>query len=934
MPTAPSTRRRSRNPVTPMSPTAFPDPWAPATAPEPTPPRGHGPLPHHSREQDTLSLLLDGLAAGQSCVVTLTGRPGHGQNALVRWSARLARSRGLRVLGARAVPAESQRRHSVAAQLLSVLGVSVHDGPAPVLRAARRHPLLLVLQDAQWADPDSLHWLHALLRRSATAPLAVLASGSDTSVRGPGWRCLASGSPDPDSAHELVLRPPSPADAARTVRAVCGVEGEPEFTAAALRTSAETPAVLHAALRQFTRGGHLPVAPRIAELEAVGRVVLDDHIGRVLRGLPPETVAALRVLAVAGPVLDFPAVCVLAGLGHLAEARLRAVLDATGFIRTTGECPRVGTEAALRVLAGMEATERADLHAAVARLARRTGATDQEVGGLLLHSRPVDAPWAAPVLHRGSAAAQRAGDHARAAALLARALREPLDEEPRARTTLDLAAAELITAPEAGIRRIGELTRARASSRSALRLHALDLGLAAGDTDGMRRAAAEARPAAGAEEQQALVALFWAPDPADREHAERVVPRMPPLPTQPADPIQAGPRAWQLALAGEGLTTVQDLARTALARPARDALVLPYLAACEALCLTGDHEEADAGLSALLTGIRADGRRIAAPRILAARAELNLRRGLLAAAEQDIDAAERALPRPSTPPAVTAQLRAVRIVVDLERGDTARAGALAAEPVREAARHSAYWPQLLFARALSAAAEDPVEAVHLLRECGRLLLHRNHVNPALLPWRSTAARVLRSIGQEAEAHRLAAEELRLARRWGAAGPVGWAELNAGPAAAHDGPARARYAAGLLGRGPAGPAYQRALADLAAAELTAEGSRHAAAAAVAELTALTATYPSGPMARSARLLGAELSPGQCAGSVPPAAWSELSPPDARTATLAAHGHSNTQIAELLSLSRRAVELRLSRVYRTLRIGGREELRVLVRDMEGR
>ncbi|MGW7355323.1 helix-turn-helix transcriptional regulator [Streptomyces sp. NPDC054802] len=917
-----------------MSLSVFPDLPLPVAPPEPAPRGADGPLSHHSREQDTLSLLLDGLAAGRSCVVTLTGRPGYGQNALARWCARLARARGLRVLTARAVPSESGMRHGVAAQLLTGLDASVHAGPAPVLRAARRHPLLLVLQDAQWADPDSLHWLLALIRRSATAPLAVLASGSDASVLGPGWRGLAAASPDPDSACELVLAPPSFADAVRTVRAVCGVEGESEFTAAALRTSAAIPAVLHAALRQFARRGHLPVAPRIAELEAVGRAALDDHIGRVLRGLPPETVAALRVLAVAGPVLDFPSVCALAGLGHLGEARLRAVLDATGFVRTTRAGTRIGAEAGLRVLAETEAAERAALHGAAARLARRTGAADQEVGGLLLHARPLGEPWAVPVLRRAGVAAQREGDHARTAAFLARALREPLDEEPYARTTLDLAAAELVTSPQAGVRRLGELIRTRDSGRSALRLRALDLGLSAGDTDGMRRAAAEARPVVAAEEQEALVALFWAADPADREPAERVVPRMPPLPALPASPVQAGPRAWQLALAGEGLATVRNLARTALARPARGALLMPRLAACEALCLTGDHEEAEAGLSALLTCVQADGRWIAAPRILAARAELNLRRGLLAAAERDIAAAERALPRPSTHPAVTAQLRAMRIAVDLERGDTARAGTLAAEPVREAARRSAYWPHLLFARAMVAAAEDPVDAVHLLRECGRLLLHRGHVNPALLPWRSAAARILRSTGQEAEAHRLGAEELRLARKWGAPGPVGWAELNAGPLTAHDGPARARYAAGLLGRGPAGPAYQRALADLAAAELAAGGSRHAAAAAVAELRVLTATYPRGPMAQCVRRLGAELSPAQGPDASRPAVWAELSEPDARTATLAAHGHSNTRIAELLSLSRRAVELRLSRVYRTLRIAGREELRVLVRDMEGR
>ncbi|WP_327130113.1 LuxR C-terminal-related transcriptional regulator [Streptomyces sp. NBC_01343] len=891
-------------------------------------------MPHHSGEQDTLSVLLDGLAAGRSAVVTLTGRPGYGQNALARWTARLGRSRGLRVLSARAVPSESGLSHGAAAQLLSALDATFPDRFAPVLRAARRNPLLLVLEDAQWADPESLQWLHALVRRSATAPLIVLASGSDACALGPDWRSLAASSPDPGSSHELLLGPPSTSDAAHTVRTVCGVEGEPEFTVAALRVSAATPAVLHATLRQFARHGHLPVAPQVPQFEALGRAVLDDHIGRVLRGLPAETVAVLRALAVGGRVLDFRAVCVLAGVGHLREARLRAVLDATGFVRTTGSDVRIVAEVGLRVLAEMEPAERAALHAAAARLAHHAGTADQEVAGLLLHASALGAPWTVPALRRSCRAAQWEGDHTRAAAFLARALREPLDEKDNARLTLELAAAELVTAPEAGIRRLGELTRTRDGARSALRVCALDLGLAAGDADGMRRAAAEARPAVAEGEQEALSALFWAADPADREHAERIVPGMPPLPAHPAAVLQAGPRAWQLALAGDGLTTARDLARTALARPPYGAPFTPYLAACKALCLTGDRDEADAGLSTLLAVIRADGRWIAAAQVLAARAELNLRRGLLAAAEQDIGAAERALPQLSRHPAATARLRAVRIVVDLERGDSVRAGTLAAEPAPEAAHHSPYWPHLLFARAMVVAAADPVEAVHLLRECGRLLLHRGHVNPALLPWRSAAARILRATGQAAEAHRLGSEELRLARRWGAVGPVGWAELNAGPAAAHDDPARARYAAGLLGRGPAGPAYQRALADLAAAELTAGGSRQAAAAAVAELKVLTATHPQGPVARRARRLAAELAPGRSAGVAEPTAWAELSPPEARTATLAARGHSNTQIAELLSLSRRAVELRLSRVYRKLHIGSREELRALVRDMEGR
>ena len=42
--------------------------------------------------------------------------------------------------------------------------------------AADARPLLLLLDDAQWCDPDTLDWLHYLLQANATVPLLVLAT--------------------------------------------------------------------------------------------------------------------------------------------------------------------------------------------------------------------------------------------------------------------------------------------------------------------------------------------------------------------------------------------------------------------------------------------------------------------------------------------------------------------------------------------------------------------------------------------------------------------------------------------------------------------------------------------------------------------------------------------------------------------------------------
>ncbi|MBX4177667.1 response regulator transcription factor, partial [Streptomyces geysiriensis] len=67
--------------------------------------------------------------------------------------------------------------------------------------------------------------------------------------------------------------------------------------------------------------------------------------------------------------------------------------------------------------------------------------------------------------------------------------------------------------------------------------------------------------------------------------------------------------------------------------------------------------------------------------------------------------------------------------------------------------------------------------------------------------------------------------------------------------------------------------------------------------------------------------------------PPAGWPALSPAEHETALLAASGLANREIATTLSVTTRAVELRLSGVYRKLRIRGREELRALRYGPEG-
>ncbi|WP_280724271.1 LuxR family transcriptional regulator [Kitasatospora sp. MAA4] len=906
-------------------------------------------LHHREPERAVLASVVDALGAGRPAVATVTGRPGFGQNALLRQATSRAEALGVRVLRARASSVEAGLRHGVAAQLLSPLdGLAQaavralaapqrggrHPGLAELLGAARERPTLLALEDAQWLDPHSLRWLQALLRRSRGVPLALLAAGSGLSAGGPDWLSLTS--PAPAIAHELVLAPLGRCEVARTVELACGERGEAAFSAAAWKATGGSPAVLRDALATFVREGHRPVAGQVAQLRAIAARVAGERVLWALRGLCPLTVATVRALAVGGPLLDLPMACTLAGSTSLGELRLRAELVATGIAVATASGLRVDPVARARVLAEMSLQERAELHARAAELAHRAAADDRAVADLLLCTRPLGAPWAVLALHRSSLAAIRRGDHRLAVGYLARALHEPLAPALRAQLTFELAAVELVTAPEAGRRLLDALVR-DPGGHAELRVRAIDLGLTLGDADRMCRAVADVLPQARGAERDNLIALFWSADHSRRDDCELISPEVPALPDTPTCPAQAGVRAWELAVRGSALSTVRELARRALSRQAaRRTPVRARLAACRALCLSDDYEEAEAGLGALLTELRGDHLDVGVAQVLAVRAELHLRAGRIGAAEQDLAAAARTLPVPGGADPTLLHLRAVRIVLELESGRPDSARALAAVQTPPGSEERMHWAHLLFARAMVAASDgDPARAGELLRECGRRLLSRHHVNPAVLPWRSMAALAAQAVGEQEEAVRLSREELAFARQWGAPSALGWAELTVGRMAGRQRLLGAREAVRTLQGAPFGMVYARALAELAAAELAAgEGDRCAAAASLARLSTLTTTQPAGPMAERARLLAEELELPSAAAPAVSALWAALPHTERHTAALAGNGHSNQHIADMLSVSRRTVELRLSRTYKKLRIGGRQELSALVRAMEGR
>jgi DNA-binding CsgD family transcriptional regulator len=194
--------------------------------------------------------------------------------------------------------------------------------------------------------------------------------------------------------------------------------------------------------------------------------------------------------------------------------------------------------------------------------------------------------------------------------------------------------------------------------------------------------------------------------------------------------------------------------------------------------------------------------------------------------------------------------------------------------------------------------------------------------PGYLPWRSEAALAQLALGEREQAERLAAEELELARAFGAPRALGVAMRAAGVVAGGDrGEALLREAIGTLERADARLERARALAELGAL-LRRRNRRTEARVLLRE--ALDAAFRAGarPLAEQAetdlRATGAR------PRKVVVSGVDSLTASERRIAELASQGLTNREIAQTLFVTARTVEGHLTGVFRKLRLDSRTEL----------
>ncbi|MBB4664035.1 ATP-binding protein [Conexibacter arvalis] len=938
-----------------------------------------GRLRERGEELRAIAAALAAARAGEGSLLLVEGPAGIGKTRLLDAARCRARELGLDLLSARGAELEQELPFGVVRQLLEArvagLGeeartalldghaaraVRLLDGaeegvagsdPLPELlhalhwlcaTLAARRPLVLVVDDAHWADGPSLRWLHYLAGRVEDQPLLVLVAARPAEPGATVPPATALGAVP--GAVRIAPAALSAAAVAEAVRERLDVADE-ELCAACHRVTGGNPFLLRELLTTLRDGGATVAAVEAADARDVSRSVL----ARVRR-LPQSAEGLVRALALLGDDAPLDVVAELAG-ADLSSARANAdALAAAGLLDAGPRLRFVHPLVRASIAAQLPAGERAHLHGRAARLLHARGA---ESGIVALHldaAEPSGDPWAVATLRSAAGRALRSGAPEVAARHLRRALAEPASAELRPRLLLELgraAAAQLgpgaeedltaalDAAPDDAARAVAALELGRVlvlAERPIPALATLDRGVRAarglGDSELLLRLEAEALTAGN----------------TSLERARLVPPRAEALLAQVTAGATVGERLvlagivwhWAMAVARSAEETA-ELAERALAGGATLAVATadaPLIhSAAAALTMADRLASAENHLTAAMEEARRRGSVSGLALAACWRSWAGYRRGALAAAEEDATLAVRLSSR-SGRGLGSAVALSVLIECRVARGAVAEARDAFArwhepEPMGET---TLYGPLLASEGRLHALAGDLPAARRALEACRERHELLGLRNPGSATWRAGLARLAAVEGDGAEARRLAHEELEIARAWG--GPRNLSMALRTVAALSDDGARRRElleeAVALGERSEARLERVRALEALGAERAAVGGEGDLAVARELLRAALDGAAACGaaPLVHSLRaaLVRAGARPRRLRSS----GVGALTPSERRIAGLAAEGLSNRAIAEREFLAVRTVELHLTRSYRKLGIDSRARLAAALRD----
>ncbi|MGW3401134.1 AAA family ATPase [Streptomyces zhihengii] len=783
----------------------------------------------------------------------------------------------------------------------------LHGLCAEVLRSAQDAPVLLCVDDVQFTDYLTLHWLFHLIRqlRGARVVLALT-------------ECPLSRPAHPQLHAELLrqpryrsvsLGPLSLTDTTALLAQHRGAPPDPVFAERCHRVSGGNPLLVRALLEDSRQASD------------PGTVVVGDTYGDTLlsclhRGRPALLRLARALAALDGDIHAPALLARLTGLEPGTVVRGTRELAAAGFLDGIRLRHPVAAQA---VLEGLGAPERATLHRHAALMCYEEGVAATRTAR---HLRNCDddgsLTWALPVLRDAAERHLNGNRVAEAHSCLEAALRLGSDDGERVGLRALLASTAWMLNPSISTPHLGELAIALSDGRLPAR-HTLMLAkylLWHGRFDEAVGAVAqlddtdELSDPGYAAEVRATWKLLSVTYP--------VVQPPPPLgSTAAGDPRLLGVTALSKVLArGPDDAAVAD-AESALRAMRLGKHTQEWLMCAVAALSFADRPEAAARwCDHWLEEARARKVPLWAAEFASLRAGIALRQGDLSHARMLSEAALAQVPADSWGVCIGGPL-ANLVQAATAAGDFGAAAEYVAQPVPEGMYSSRFGLYYLHARGCyHLETGRPYAALDDFSRCGELMTEWGLDQPTLVPWRSSAARAHLALSDLRSARELAHQQLALAG---------------------ERPSRARGISLRACAAVAEEGRRGRLLEEAVEILRACGDRFQLAGALGELA-----DEYGACGQAARGLAAlkesERLRRECgvgrpapvvhgtAGVAEPdgAAFALLSWAERRVVALAAHGRTNREIAGALTVTVSTVEQHLTKAFRKLGIRTRKEL----------
>jgi DNA-binding CsgD family transcriptional regulator len=443
-------------------------------------------------ELATVRRALDAAEGGAGRLLMVEGEAGAGKTSLLAAAAGLGADREMLVLRARGGEHEGDFAYGVARQLFEPIladesrraellqgtaaAVAPIFSPEPpegesgpfaiqhglywlVADLADAAPLLLLVDDAQWADLASLRALVYISRRLEGLPVA-LAVAIRTGETGPADPLLDELRREHGAA-PIVPEPLTEEAASVLVGSELGEIPTAKFGAACHRASSGNPFLIVELLRALAAERVSPSDENADRLEEIAAAGVSRSILARLARLGDDAVEIARAVSILEPNAEVEHVAALAGMSptdaaaassRLIDARLLADRRPLAFAH-----PLVRSA----VYTDMPEPTRAQMHAGAAKRLRAVGGSVDSIAGHLTLAPPAADPAAADSLRAAAREASSVGAPEAAVELLRRAMAEPPPEEDRFGVERELGHAELMASDMRGIE---TLLRLRAAS--------------------------------------------------------------------------------------------------------------------------------------------------------------------------------------------------------------------------------------------------------------------------------------------------------------------------------------------------------------------------------------------------------------------------------------------------------------------------------------